>query len=522
MPREFSDAERHLFLEEQRKALAPEKLLAFCRYMMPSYVVARHHRLIAHKLQQVEDGTIRRLMVTLPPQHGKSALVSRMFPAWFIGRNPSLRGLTIGYGEDFALANYGRPLRNLLLNDKYPQVFPGVQLTKDAQAAGEWSTTQEGGWRVVGAGGQITGNTAHVVLIDDPLKGRDEANSQPIRDSIWDWFWSDVWSRLNPFKDGPGAVVLCCTRWHDDDIAGRFLRQMEKGGESWDVLSLPALAEDHDPLGRARGEALWPEKYPREYLEMYRDLRPRDFNALYQQKPVPDEGERFKTDWLRYYDDLPLHLRLYGASDYATKTNDGDYTVHLVAGMCPDGNLYIVDLWREQASSEVWVEAAIDLMAKHRVVKWAEERGQILGGVGPFLEKRMRERHVYRVREQFSVSKDKMTRTTAIAGMLQAGRVYLPARASWRADFEYELSRFPSGKFDDQVDALALLGRMLEKMHGGQEARAVAPTGIMPASFTFQDKMKRARARRHGMWVSREAPVIPFVADPLSESYVSN
>jgi predicted phage terminase large subunit-like protein len=223
------------------------------------------------------------------------------------------------------------------------------------------------------------------------------------------------------------------------------------------VLQLPAIAE-------GRG-ALWPAKYPLEKLEQIRSvIGERDWSALYQQKPAPDEGLYFKRDWFRWYDERPKHLRIYGASDYAVTDGGGDYTVHLVAGVDPDDNIYVLDVWRKQTNSDVWVESWLDLVRTNKPLLWAEEKGQIVKSIGPFLEKRMLETKTYCRREGLTSAADKPTHSRSIQARASMGKVYLPRNAPWLTDFLSELLTFPAGRTDDQVDAFGKIGRLLDEM----------------------------------------------------------
>jgi len=289
-------------------------------------------------------------------------------------------------------------------------------------------------------------------------------------DNIWDWWLTDFRSRLKP----NGASILIMTRWSEDDPAGRILPENYNGesglitgrdGELWDVVSLPALAEENDLLGRQPGEALWPEWFSREILEQERITQgPRNWSALYQQRPSPEDGDYFKREWVRYYDEKPKHLRIYGASDYATSEGKGDYTVHGVCGVDPDDDLYILDWWREQTTTDVWIDTLVDLVIEHKPTEWAEEAGQIAKSVGPFLAKRLMEEKAYCYRKQYPSSRDKPTRAQSFRGRMAQGKVYFPRKAPWLEKLISELMAFPAGKNDDQVDVLSLFGRILERM----------------------------------------------------------
>lgn len=291
------------------------------------------------------------------------------------------------------------------------------------------------------------------LLIDDPFKDREEADSEIRRERVWDWYRSTAYTRLHP----GGRIVVIATRWHEDDLVGRLLDEAAKGGDQWVTLILPAISE--------QGAALWPESYPVEVLERHRRaIGPREWSALYQQRPAPDEGVYFKREWFRWYVEKPKHLRIYGASDYAVTEGGGDYTVHVVVGIDPDDNLHILDVWRGQTESHVWVETFLDLVKQYQPLTWAEEDGQILKSIGPFIDRRSRERCIYCHREQFVTVRDKPTRCRSFQARTSMGKVYLPKDAPWLDALLSELLTFPAGRHDDQVDALGTLGRLLDTM----------------------------------------------------------
>jgi predicted phage terminase large subunit-like protein len=195
----------------------------------------------------------------------------------------------------------------------------------------------------------------------------------------------------------------------------------------------------------------------------------RTWNALFQQRPAPESGDYFRAEWLKPYDTPPDpdEMHIYGASDYAVSTDRGDFTVHIVVGVDPNGHLYILDLWRAQASADIWVEAMTDLVARWKPLGWAEEGGQIRAGIGPFLVKRLAEKQLYIARAQFPTKGDKSIRAQSIRGRVAMNGLYYPRNAPWFPTFKAELMSFPAGRYDDQVDALGLLGQVLDKMIGG-------------------------------------------------------
>ena len=425
-------------------------------------------------------------MINMPPRHGKSELASRRFPAWFLGRHPTKSIIAASYNSDLA-SDFGRQVRNIVSSEEYKPLF-STALAEDSRAANRWNTSQGGSYVAAGVGTAITGRGADVFLIDDPIKDRQEADSEAQRQTVWDWYTSTAYTRLAP----GGRIIDIQTRWHMDDLSGKLLEEQARGGDKWDVLELPAINDD--------GLALWPDFYPLEALERIRTVLPaRDWSALYQQQPAPDEGDYFKREWFKWYTTAPNHLRTYGASDYAVTAKGGDYTVHVVAGVDPDDNLYILDVWRSQSESHVWVESFIDLVAKHKPLNWGEEQGQIIKSLGPFIDKRMRERRIYCRREQMASVADKPTRARSFQARAAMGKVYLPHNAPWVSDVLTEMLNFPVGKHDDAVDALGLIGRMLDTMSAGRGPKPEAPR----VSKWDQAFRRRAQEQSASSWKGR-------------------
>jgi hypothetical protein len=275
--------------EKGRRRFARADLLAFTQYTFSQYEAAPHHRRIARTLEAVERGEIDRLMVTMPPRHGKSEEVTIRFPAWALGRNPKRQIITACYNADLA-SGFGRSVRNIVSSPAYGNIF-NSRLARDSQAANRWNTRDGGAYIAAGVGTAITGRGADIFIIDDPLKDRAEAESELRRQAVWDWYTSTAYTRLMP----GGAVIIVQTRWHEDDLAGRLLAHQVKGGDQWHRLDLPAINE--------RGEALWPERYPLPALRRIKAaIGPRDWSALYQQSPSPDDGEFFRRGWFDMFE----------------------------------------------------------------------------------------------------------------------------------------------------------------------------------------------------------------------------
>lgn len=433
----------------------------------------------------MERGEITRLMIFVPPRHGKSELASRRFPAWYVGRNPEKQIIAASYGQDLA-TDFGRTVRNVIASQEFRVTFGAVELAPDSTAANRWHTSHGGSYVAAGVGSAITGRGADLLVIDDPVKNREDADSEVIRNHTWDWYRSTAYTRLMP----GGAIVLIQTRWHDDDLAGRLLGN--EGGDTWTVIDLPAVTD--------QGNALWPEWYDLEALtSIQNNIGPREWSALYQQQPVPDRGDFFQSDWIRYYTgDTPdvRYLNIYGASDYAVTDKGGDYTVHGVMGIDPDANIYLLDWWREQASSSVWVDAVLDMMVKWEPLYWAEETGQIISSIGPFLTLRMNEKNIVCQRRQYSSARDKATRARSIQARMSMGKVMLPRSAPWTTALAQELLRFPTGRHDDQVDVLSLFGRILDDVRPGRGPKPKqASRGRTLADIDREERQNRAGIR---------------------------
>jgi predicted phage terminase large subunit-like protein len=453
-----------------RRRLARRELSWWCRAALEpvSQAPALHHLKIIERLEALSRGEIDRLMVLAPPGSAKSTYISTLFPVWWFAQHPQSSIIAASHTAELA-ERFGRRVRNLILEHA---VSLGYGLSADNAAAGRWETDSGGEYFAAGVMGPITGRRADLVIIDDPVKSRQEADSETVQDRTWDWWKADLTTRLKP-----GArVVLVMTRWSQADLGGRLLDEMAAGGKRWEVLKLPMVAEADDVLGRDPGEVLWSDWFTPDMVdEARRDAR--TFSALYQQNPVPEDGTYFQRAWLRPAITMPERdtLRVYGASDYAVTQNGGDFTCHVVVGVDPDRRMWLLDLWRGQTTSDQWVDAFCDLVAQWRPIGWAEEQGQIRAGIGPFLVQRMRARSAFVARTQFPTRGDKAVRAQSIRGRMALDGLYLPAVVPWRAELESELIAFPAGKHDDQVDALGLLGQLLDMMVPGMPIRPPDP-----------------------------------------------
>jgi len=426
------------------------KRLVDRRYQHAPHLAALDAALI-EVTRYIESGGAQglgRVIVEMPPRHGKSLSVSRRFPPWFLGRNPDKRVMMVSYSASLA-EKHSRAARNLMRSPFYQGVFPGLTLADDSRAVDSWDIGgYEGGVDALGLGGSATGKGSDLLSIDDPVKSRAEAESVVFREKTWDWFTDDLYTRLEP----SAAIVITMTRWHEDDLAGRCLAQMPG---VWKLLRLPAIAEANDPLGRTEGAALWPERYPLDTLRAIEaTLGTYSFASLYQQQPLPAGGRLFDVTGIEVLDTTPDCLQTVRFYDLAvTAKRRSDYTVGVKLGLLHDETFVVLDVWRGQRElpdvHEVIVQnAAID--GPNTRVRLEAEKAGIVGLQFLLRDSRMRAFTLDAVPPEG----DKFTRAGPVAARVNAGRLKL-VRGAWNRAFLDELSVFPAGANDDQVDALS-------------------------------------------------------------------
>jgi predicted phage terminase large subunit-like protein len=449
------------------------------------YEVQRFHAVIGAALEELEAGRIKRLIISLPPRHGKTQLASKMYPAWFTGRNPHLSLIFGTYNEKFS-QDIGRAVRDIMQSPQYAQVFPNTVLKHDSQANDRLQTTAGGILAFVGRGGTTTGRGGDVLIIDDPLKDRQEADSPTIRDTLWHWFTQVIASRL---MDETGRIMLIQTRWHQDDLVGRLTDPHNsyydpEEAAAWHIIDLPALAMDQqqDALKRKEGDPLWPGRFGRDYLLGLQRRDARGFSALYQGKPSPTGGTFFSVDWLHTYrpNDLPANLRCYAASDHAVSLKQyADKTVLMVVGIDKDENIWVLPdlIWRAMTAEQT-TEAMLRMMRAHKPLFWWAERSHISKSIGPFLRKRMLETSTFCTLIEMQPIADKQTRAQSIQGRMSMGRLRFPERAPWWPAARDQLLKFPFDQHDDFVDTLAYIGLGLTLQVGASAPRRTQPENL--------------------------------------------
>ncbi len=434
---------------ELDKREARSSFEAFCRRSSPGYISAAHTRYIIGHLEALERGEIERLAIFLPPRHSKSFHASERFPAWFIGRNPTAK-IIVGCHTQRLADKKSRIIRRIVNDESYPFVDDSgarIDLSADSSAVQSWSTTTGAELVAAGVGTAIAGIGADLLVIDDPISGREEADSLTFRNRVWDWYKEDARTRLMP----DAREVFMVTRWHEDDLAGRILNGPT--ANTWTVVELPVYARVDDALGRAEGDLLWPGWLSQEFIAEQRVLLgARAFEAQYQQRPQPAGGLLFKQEWFGHlYFEQPAPTRTVVAVDGAWKegvANDRSAFAHwgtdkqkhwpieVLAGRWeyPDLRRHLVAFCERVNPGKVLIEDAASGTALIADLK-RETRLNIVG-----------------VRPVGS----KLSRAEAVTPLFEGGRILTPAAAAWKEDWLDEHLRFPAGTHDDQVDTTSM------------------------------------------------------------------
>lgn len=439
-------------LERERSRRACRRsLLEYARRMLPSYRFGWFHDELARTLEvfmrDVEEGRRPRLMIFAPPQHGKSTIVSRAFPAWLLGAHPDWAVVTASYGAEL-IAGHARWTRNALESPEHLDVFPSSRLAKDQSQKADFATTSGGGLRARGVGGGLTGFPARVLIIDDPIKGQKEARSHAIRRETMEWFHQIAKARLAP----GGGILIMMTRWNVGDTAGELLREAErvKDADQWKVVSFPAIAA-LDETHRRSGEALHPERYPLHELEAIKRNMPADaWAALYQQSPVQDGGNIFRQEWWKFIApaDIPTTGYIVQSWDTAFKDKpESDTSSCITARIAPSG-IYILDVYSGRVEFPDLKSMAVQLAARFRPsFVYIEDKAS-----GQSLIQELRRSSTLPI-HPVKVDRDKILRANAATPLVRDGKVYLPEGASWIESFLEVMTSFPAHPNKDVVDA---------------------------------------------------------------------
>lgn len=414
----------------------------------PDFRPGRHHKLLASKLEDVESGRLKRLCVLMAPRHGKSRLSSELFPSWYLGRDPKRRILSLSYGQDLADV-FGRSVRNYLKNPTFQSLFPDCTLAGDSNSIKRFNTTAGGGYATIGVGGATTGRGADLLLLDDLIKDREQADSPVYRENLIDWYKSVARTRLQP----GGSIVVVQTRWGTTDFIAWLLS--ETAHEGWEVISLPAIALDNDPLGRQPGEPLWPEAYPLDALEQVKQtLGSRDWQSLYQQCPLSDADVIFNPKWLQFYTSEP--------PEYDRVVHSWDLTF----GGTSAGSSWVVgQVWgiKENAKYLLWMVRQqmgfSDSLAAIRLMESEWLCDEILienKASGPAVIETLKAEIGYKLKAVEPGNSSKSDRAYATIPQFERGEVWfpLPKHNEWVKPLLTEMQSFPKSVSDDCVDCM--------------------------------------------------------------------
>ena len=433
-------------LELQEKA--SDKFLDFCRYVWPEMLVGEHHRIIAEALDRVIAGKCKRLMIAMPPRHGKSQMGSYLFPAYLMGRDPRSKLIVASHTAELA-QRFGRMIRNLMEEDKYKELFPNMLLSVDSKAAGRWNTQQGGEAFFIGKGGAMTGRGGDVIILDDILDEQD-AMSDTAMENTWEWYTSGPRQRLQP----NGSIVVINTRWKTDDLSGRLLKMHgQLRSDQWELLEFPAILPS--------GGSLWPGFWPIEELEKVKmAIGLKKWNAQWQQQPTNDDGAVLKRNWWRRWkhDEPPECSYVIQTYDTAySKKETADYSVISTWGVfVPSAdsgpNLILLSVKRGR-----WDFPELKRVAKDEYRYWNPDNVLIEAkATGTPLQQELRKMGIpvtmYSPGGRKS-GQDKISRANAVAPILESGMIWYPEQQEWAEEMVEECAAFPNGSHDDQVDA---------------------------------------------------------------------
>jgi len=442
-------------VEQARREEARRHFIKFEQYRSPWFKTNWHHELVAGALERVENGSLKRLIILEPPRHGKSNQVSVDFPPWVLGRNRDKNIILASYSDDLAL-DFGREARNIVDSEEYKRVFT-TRLSEDSKAKGTWATNGRGKYNAVGVGGSVTGKGADVLIIDDPVKNRVDADSEVVQEKVYSWYKSTARTRLSP----NGAIIICITRWNDNDLVGKILA--DDVLNQWEIISLPAIAEVEDdpdrPYDRRRiGEALWPEQFDTDNLTLTKaDVGLVEWSALFQQNPINGETQEFRESMFMdaTWDEVQAkHTALFVTVDTASrKKRTSDFTGVVRNNVEEDGT-YNIRASRERMDSTELVKFIFDVWVNEKPEAIGIEETAFMDAVYPFFVQESKRRNIYP--NVVGLKHHGTGKETRIRGLLPRYNAKAVNHVVGQcADLEQEELRFPKGKHDDVVDALA-------------------------------------------------------------------
>lgn len=458
---------------------AKSRLINFCEIIDKNWETVWFHEYIADTLQKVVEKVKRkekaRVILAIPPRSGKSQIASIYFPAWILGNHPDMQFILATYGAELA-ERIGQKARDVITSEGYQTIFPDIQLRQDTKAKAKWMTNKGGGFIATGVGGAITGSGAQIVICDDLIKSREEAESQTVRDTVWEYYRSTLYSRL----EGAGAVIVIMQRWHTDDVVGRLLEEDEKRKaagdptEDWEVINFPAIAEEDEyvngKLVRKEGEPLWPSKFPLEVLNNIKAVSGvYNFQSQYMQQPISSETQEFKSFMFRYYNEEDLegkYLKYVTLIDPAiSQKKEGDNTVVLTIAKEVEGpNIYRI----EETAGHFTPQETVDLIFYHQGKYKSDiylETVAYQQALKFAIMEEQRKKMKYFLVNELKTATNKEMRIRGLLPLYNAGVIFHKRSDS---DYERELLVFPKGKRDDRIDCMSFMLKAFETGIGGK------------------------------------------------------
>lgn len=447
----------------------------------PIYTPNWHLDEISTELERIEkegDKNYKILLVFMPPRHGKSELCTVGFPAWYLGRNPTKEVITVSYSGELA-QDFGGKTRTLVGSDAYQAIFD-IKLKEDEQGKAKWKTEKGGSYTSVGVGGSVTGRGANILIFDDPIKNRQEAESETYRQAVWDFFTSTAFTRLEP----NGVVVVILTRWHVDDLAGRILANAQLA-QRCKIIHFPAIAirdEDH----RKQGEALWPERFPISALEEIKStIGPYDFEALYQGSPVLTESQEFKPEWYKYVTQEEVNNKLtkkiLTIDPAISKASQADWT-GFADNSIDQEKFWNIRAWHQRLNPDELVNAIFALHEQRRYDQIGIEETTFTQGLKPYLDAEQRRRGIFlpiTPLKHRQIAKE--IRIRGLIPLYASGSIrHIKGQCS---ALEQEFAQFPNGLNDDIIDALAYQLQIMEKGSGEIHIHRSANSGFARRRF---------------------------------------
>lgn len=438
--------------EAKAKEESRDKFLPFVHRMWPSFIGGRHHAIMADAFERVANGELKRLIINMPPRHTKSEFASYLFPAWFLGKYPEKKIIQTAHTAELAVG-FGRKVRNLIDQEDFQEVFPGIELSSDSKAAGRWNTNKKGDYFAIGVGGAVTGKGADVLIIDDPHSEQEAAigaYNPEVYDKVYEWYTSGPRQRLQP----GGSIIVVMTRWSVRDLTGQIIKSatQREGADEWEVIELPAIMPSGDPL--------WPEFWPKDQLESLKaELPVSKWSAQYQQDPTSEEGALIKREWWReweYESPPPCEAIIQSWDTAFLKTQRADYSACTTWGVFnhPNDqgetvpNLILLDAYKEKLEFPELKRAAYEKY-------WEYEPDQMIveaKAAGSPLIFELRAMGIPVTEFTPSRGQDKIARVNAVSDLFASGVIWAPP-TRWAEEVIEECAAFPAGEHDDLVDS---------------------------------------------------------------------